>query len=183
MNINVGLFFDDKFEETKLRYWNLLEFLKKLQEDNLKISEIGKEAVLEHFKTGTRFNYDIAIVHMGYQLEGEKKYQSWFAGDIFKHLLPEDTRRIVISKERSGSVSKHVMENVGADCYFCNARINEREFLQILRLGRVDDEEVKLRHFSIRIEDGERVKSEMGLAPDADMLRDEVYFKKAREKE
>jgi hypothetical protein len=183
MSIKVGLFFDDKFDETKQRYGNLLKFLPKLQDENLKISQIGKEEVLAHFKTGTRFEYDIAVVHMSYQLEAEKMYQTWFAEDIFKHLLTENTRRIVISKERSSSVSKYVIEKMGADCYFCDVRVNEGEFLQILRLGNVDDEEVKLRHFSIRIEDGERVKSEMGLAPDGDMLRDEVYFKKAKEKE
>lgn len=182
MTIKVAVLFEDKFEGSRRRYSDLLRFLLRTQGNDLNIFEVGMADVSNLLKTGELVECDALIIHMGYEIEGDGKYNTLYAKDIVKKLIPEDSRRIVVSKEKSGSVSKEVMQKIGADCYFCSARINEGEFFQILRMGRVDSEGIKLRNFAIRVEDGEIVKAEMGLDPERDLYDDKKYFKQAKER-
>lgn len=161
----MAVFIEDKHDYTVRRYDDVLRLLRKSTDENLEIVSVGKIDVLKKIESKTPINCDVAVVHMSYEIDGSEKFQRWYTTDIIQQLLPVDTRRVIISKERSGSVSGEVIGKFQGDHYYPFHLITEGRFFQTLKLGKVSDEERLLRGFSVEIEGTERVEVKVESLP------------------
>ncbi len=125
----------------------------------------------------TDFNkLDTALIHVDYWLRDESSKIT--AREVIAR-LPQDCCRILRSGHTIGQYKNEAIK-LGGDYYVRDNGSRNEELIDLLRLGRVDSEQINLRGFVIKGE-GAVYKAEMGLARDRNMNDDAYYIKKAKE--
>ena len=135
---------------------------------------------MDSVETWSKFNnfnqLDAAIVHVAYWLED--KFLRVSCEEVITR-LSKNCCRILTSGHAINTYLKDALR-LGGDYYFQNLFGND-DLKVLLKLGRVDEEQISSRGFSIKAEGGSLYKAEMGIAPDNNMNDDAYYINKAKE--
>lgn len=118
------------------------------------------EKMVELVKLGAQLPIDVAAIHLGFFMSGEKGI--FLRDDVVKYALPEETRRVFIGNHPVGEIKDEVIQSSG-DHYVNVFDLYKDKGVKILLKGKISKEERESRGVSFTGEEGLRFEMESHL--------------------